>query len=167
MNAPTQTFPPIQYPQSTINMPTQVLTSPQATAITSQNVPNGCVSSIIGRSGEDRYVTAVINSNIQMYAIFDGHGGKIVAEYLRDNLPIALARALLGINFNDVNTVKTIITNTFIEFDRNMFHLKMKSGSTAIVALYFNKIVYLINLGDALAVIFDNNRRIIAETHDH
>ena len=170
-------------PGQSITMPTQISTSPNCQAqtspqpnigmprpahvSTSQEIPNGCVTSIIGRSGEDRYVNARLNGNIQMYGVFDGHGGRTVAEYLRDNLPQALAEALMNVNFTDENAVRTAVTNAYIGFDMRMFNQGMRSGSTAIVALYMQPSLYLINLGDARAVVFDNNLQILAQTRDH
>lgn len=140
---------------------------PRASAITSQNVQNGCVISHIGRSGEDRYVTATLNGNIQMYGVFDGHGGRDVADYLRDNLPQTIAESLINVNFSDENAVRFAITNTYIEFDKRMFIQGLRSGSTAIIVLYQPGILYLVNLGDARAVVFTNNGQILAETRDH
>jgi serine/threonine protein phosphatase PrpC len=173
-------LPPIQFQSSVqgfqptntqipvpINGRTQIPSSLQPTAITSQNISNGCVTSIIGRSGEDRYVTAILNGNIEMYGVFDGHGGYGVAAHLRDNLPMAIARAISGINFNDENDIKNRITNAYIIFDRDMYNSVLVSGSTAVVALYSNGILYLINLGDSRAIVFNNNGTIIGQTHDH
>ncbi|CAN5793410.1 hypothetical protein BH23THE1_BH23THE1_33520 [soil metagenome] len=169
-----------------VTMPTQASTSPASlfssdqcspqfnaavpkhvNVQTSDYIQNGCIISYVGRSGEDRYITAKLNEHIQMYAVFDGHGGKNISSHLKMFLPQALAEALINVNFNDEHSVRYALTNAYIKFDQKMFNAQMRSGSTAIVSLYSNNILYLVNLGDARAVVFDNLGKILAETHDH
>lgn len=151
---------------NSIVMPTQNQGSPQHTVISSQEVQNGCVTSYTGRSGEDRYVTALLNGNIKMLAVFDGHGGYSVANYLRDNLPNKLAQVLLNINFNDQVAISQAITSACIEIDKEMFDQGLESGSTAIIALYSDSLLYLINIGDSRAVVFNQQGQVIVETRD-
>ncbi len=169
----------IPEPLSVISMPGQVSTSPTFAAQASPQpsisfsqakatiIQNNYVKSIIGRSGEDRHITAILNEFIQMYGVFDGHAGKEVSDYLVNNLPQAFAQFLLNVNFSDEITVKNAITNAYIDLDKKMFEQKMKAGSTAVVALYLSGILYLVNLGDSRAVLFTNNGKILLETQDH
>jgi hypothetical protein len=157
--SPSATLPPMM-------MPVQIQGSPQYSAISSQEVRNGCVTSYVGRSGEDRYVTALLNGQIQLLAVFDGHGGNSVANYLRDNLPNKFAQALANVNFNDENAVSRAITNACIELDREMYNQKLQAGSTAIIALYSNNLLYLVNIGDSRAVVFNPQGQVLLETRD-
>jgi protein phosphatase 1L len=165
-----------------IVMPQQVSTSPSLIAFSPQASPqpnnifsqataviveNKYVKSVIGRSGEDRYVTAILNNTVNMYGVFDGHAGKEVSEYLMNNLPQALAQFLLNVNFADELAVKNAITNAYVDIDKKMFGLQLRAGSTAVVALYFSGILYLINLGDSRAIVFTGEGNIMLETQDH
>lgn len=173
---------PIPEPLSGITMPRQASTSPSPqnyaaqaspqpniafTQATVSIVQNNCVKSYIGRSGEDRHVTAILNEFIQMYGVFDGHAGKEVSEYLLNNLPQALSHFLLNINFTDEVAVKNAITNAYIELDKKMLEQQLKSGSTAVVVLYSLGVLYLINLGDSRSILFTNEGKILYETRDH
>lgn len=41
-----------------------------------ENSINDCVKYIIGQDNEDRYKLAILDGDIQMYAVYDDHGGK-------------------------------------------------------------------------------------------
>jgi serine/threonine protein phosphatase PrpC len=131
------------------------------------NIPNGCVKYIIGRADEDRYNLAVLNKDIQMYAIYDGHGGKGVSDYLRDHLPEKLAAALLDVDFNNEELMKKIITDVFIGIDAEMIKLGTYVGSTANVVLRKGSKLYLANIADSRAMIYDPNGQVLLETVDH
>lgn len=132
---------------------------------------SGCSFYQIGRSDEDRHLIAVLNNNIVMYAVFDGHGGKQVSDWLKANLPARIAQNLIGVDFNNDEAMDDMIRNTYFQVDREMFDnlggMKLGAGSTAVVALSSGIRTYLINLGDARAIIFNGKGKIIQETKDH
>lgn len=131
------------------------------------NIPNGCLKYIIGRADEDRSTLAVLNGDIQMYAIYDGHAGKGVADYLKQNLASKLAYHLLNVDFNDQQLIKEIINKVYIDVDRKMYDLHLNSGSTANVVLRKGNRLYVINIADSRAIIFNSEGRLLLETVDH
>ncbi len=125
------------------------------------------------RSFEDRYQAMKIGP-LRYYAIFDGHAGSYkmgpdhVADYAVENLHKRLASNLAGINLNDEALVKEIITNTFINFDREMYNLGKLYGTTCTVILIdeLRNKIYQINLGDSKSIILGVNG-IISATKNH
>lgn len=120
----------------------------------------------IGRAGEDRYCSLKL-PNLELYAVFDGHGGSEVSEFLRATLPYRLLSKLQQIDLTDPCAVKRTIVSAFLETDGEIAELKCKSGSTAVVALILSDIIYLVNLGDSRGVIFNNRGEIYLRTSDH
>lgn len=99
-----------------------------------------------------------------LYAIFDGHGGATLASDLRQKLPLAiLSRLRSGM---EIQHVKNLITQVFLEQDLR-YQNYTEMGSTAILALKFKNILYLINLGDSRGVVFDSSGTIRLQTRDH
>jgi serine/threonine protein phosphatase PrpC len=139
----------------------------EATVKILDNIPNGCLKYIIGRADEDRSTIALLNGDIQMYAIYDGHAGKDVADYLKVNLAPKLAYHLLNIDFNDQQLIKQIINKVYIDIDRQMNDLHLNSGSTANAVLRKGNRLYIINIADSRAIIFNLEGRLLLETIDH
>lgn len=129
------------------------------------------VKYIIGRADEDRYNITLLNEDIQMYGIYDGHSGEKIADYLRDNLPERLTVALLNIDFDDEQVMKKIITSVFIEFDTEIYQerlkLQLRGGSTANVVLRKGNKMYIANIADSRAIIFNSDGQVVLETVDH
>ena len=139
----------------------------EATVQVLDSIPNGCIKYIIGRADEDRSTLALLNDNILMYAIYDGHAGKGVANYLKANLASKLAYRLLNIDFNNEQLVKEVINAAYIDIDRKMYDLHLNSGSTANVVLRKDNRLYIINIADSRAIIFNSDGRLLLETVDH
>lgn len=158
----------VQYDITTnrIFPPDNVIVQRTSTVERLNTPPNGCVKYIIGRANEDRFNIALLNGDIQMYAVYDGHAGDTVADYLRDNLPEKFATALLNIDFNDEDAMKQIITDVFIDIDTEMHQLHLTSGSTGNVALRKGNKLYISNVADSRAIIFNSNN-LLFETLDH
>lgn len=135
------------------------------------NLPNGCVSYKIGRADEDRYDIAMLGNEIMMYAVYDGHGGKTVADYLKQNFAEEMARALENINLNDDEEWKSAIENTFIKVDQDLFNILGKyssPGSTATIVFKYRNKLYIANVGDSRAIVFDSiTKNILYESPDH
>ena len=139
----------------------------EATVQVLDTIPNGCLKYIIGRADEDRSTLALLNGNIQMYAIYDGHGGKCVADYLKTNLASKLAYRLLNVDFNNQQLVKEVINKAYIDIDRKMYDLHLTSGSTANVVLRKDNRLYIINIADSRAIIYNSDNQLLLETVDH
>ena len=110
---------------------------------------------------EDRYIIAS-QGTWQLYGVFDGHGGKWVAETLRDHFPDIIFKHLPDLKL------------AFEEMDSLLFKLylstadKEDAGSTATIFLYDikTKQYWLAWIGDTKAMIF-NNKKVINRTIDH
>lgn len=114
----------------------------------------GSVFYRVGRSNEDRYKLSLINDDIRMYAVFDGHGGSATANYLRDYLDHYLALAFTGINPDDPEQVKKALNATFLTVDKKMLDLEFFDGSTAAIVLVTPRHIYLVSTGDSRAIIY-------------
>jgi serine/threonine protein phosphatase PrpC len=97
---------------------------------------------------------------VNIYGIFDGHGGDYVSNYLAKNLPDTLTNPKILYPIK-----KTFCTNLYKYF-QNELKLKhhkdaFSTGSTALVAIHFicNDTHYLnvLNVGDSRGIICRNN----------
>jgi len=87
------------------------------------------------------------NHKMSLFAIFDGHGGKEVSEYLQKNFHEILKKNILKSNFKIENS----IGDSFLEIDsilKQTNNFKM-TGSTATIILIDNNIIYCGNVGDS------------------
>lgn len=121
---------------------------------------------IIGRANEDRFTLATLNDTIQMYGVYDGHGGKLVPEYLVENLSTKFADAFVDVNFADEEQIKKIIEEVFIQVDETI-DKDTRSGATCTVAFRNGNKLYVANVGDSRAIIFDSEGKVLLETPDH
>lgn len=125
------------------------------------------------RAHEDRYQVAQIGP-LLYFAVFDGHGGahqmsyKHVGDVCVRELHELLSQNLEGVDYNNINTVQTIIINTFIELDTCMHKDRFLYGSTCTMILVDieRNLLYQVNLGDSRSIIFCDNQ-ILAATVDH
>ena len=87
------------------------------------------------------------NHSISLFAIFDGHNGKFVSEYLNENLPKILYSQ---IEKNEYQIEKSI-NETFEEINKNLETIPnaKEIGSTATIIIIDNNILYCANVGDS------------------
>jgi len=118
---------------------------------------------------EDTYMVATYN-HLELFSIFDGHGGIEVVSFVSRHLAEALlppfeSREKSG---SSIDQLKIIIDNVFKELDKAMFDAKMFSGCCALVAIFDHKSneIYVINLGDSKGILFDDSRQLILETSE-
>ena len=143
---------------------------------------------LIRNYNEDR-VSIIINMNkpknysidlkgkwpkVSFFAIYDGHGGKNCAEYLRDNLHKFICN---DINFP--NNIEEAIRNGFKEAENDFINnyalskinnnnINDRSGSCAVIVLIVENKVYIANVGDSRAIMSTNNGKKLREvTIDH
>ena len=90
--------------------------------------------------------------NLSLFALFDGHGGKDVAEYLKNNIGDVLIKIIReSEEFNLIDIIKkTIVT---IDKDIEKLPNVKECGSTGTIILIDNDIVYCANVGDSKAYI--------------
>jgi protein phosphatase 2C len=106
-------------------------------------------------------------AQVNLYAIFDGHGGSTVSKYVHDNLP------LLFLSKNCIYPLKPKQINEFfgkVQTDLETKKYSEHMGTTAILLMTYtvNGIDYMniCNLGDCRAVLCRNNFGIPL-TKDH
>ena len=148
---------------------------------------NGCCLSIQGnrKTMEDSHIYEKYcrsNCIVEMYGVFDGHGGTETSYILKNKFPQYIIKNLENVDIKNISYVKQLLCNIFIDFDQWLFSKKDeldKSGSTAIICLVIQHIngdlsreynIYLINLGDSrgiIAVHQNNNFQILLESLDH
>lgn len=104
-----------------------------------------------------------------LYAIYDGHGGKYVSKYLSRVIPLNLMRAESVLPFKPKLITKyySLIHNDLV---KNYRKEATEMGSTALVIFHFFKnnkqYINVINLGDCRAIICSNDIAIPL-TNDH
>jgi len=123
---------------------------------------------------EDAHIIFCIN-DWNVYAVFDGHGGDSISEWLRENISKMLW-PILSIETSP-NVMMNMLKKTIIRMDKNLFYTNKKpsgtftgleEGSTLIVLLFntIKKHAYTINIGDSSACIFKSDA-IVFCTKDH
>ena len=106
---------------------------------------------------EDTILNKVImidNKEAFLFAVFDGHGGAYVSNYLKDNFERFFS---FNISIEDslINTFE-IIEGNLIDQERKSTSYEMKlTGSCALVAVIFNNEIVIANLGDSKAIIIE------------
>lgn len=113
---------------------------------------------------------------INLFGVFDGHGGSCVSKYLKNNLPDYF---LMKSKNNLIKNKKQFVCHINEVYNFLQNNLKMKHpkaveycGSTACVCLINidekNKNnLWIINVGDSRAVLCDKNGTAVALTSDH
>ena len=134
--------------------------------------------SIKGRrnQNEDKH-TIIINgdgrnkniASINLFAIYDGHGGKQISNFLQNNLPYYFVnkKVLYPLNKKYVSTVYSHIQKVL----RTKYYTQAHhSGSTAVVVSYFTKngkkYLNIVNLGDSRCILCRDDLAV-ALTVDH
>jgi protein phosphatase 1L len=126
------------------------------------------VSHSIGRRGEmeDAHLAACFklegqDNPVQLFGVFDGHGGKEAAEYVRDHLTDTLQSTLYKFlrEFQTDKFTNTVVWNalkmTFVTLNEQFkteYPLSAK-GTTATVAMILNGQLWTANVGDSRTIL--------------
>ena len=131
-------------------------------------------SSILGPrdSMEDTYAIAKLSDNCEFYGVFDGHGGWEISVLLKDILPKKIIDLLENdktFDYTDLTIVTNLVRKVCRDIGNEIFELENwnRIGSTAVFVLRFDKYVYVVNIGDSTAVIFDEQHKIVYKTKNH
>jgi serine/threonine protein phosphatase PrpC len=125
---------------------------------------------IINLDGSD-----VNMKNINIFAIFDGHGGKDVAKYIKKNIPQFFTRKHMNYDTNNQEKFKKYIEKVYDHVQNNL-ERKYKNtsytiGSTALLSIFYkNKktIKYnVINVGDSRSVKCNKDLIAVPLSIDH
>lgn len=135
-------------------------------------------------SNEDQHIN-VLNLNnvnkkihpINFVGVFDGHGGKLVSKYLKENLPKYILKKS---NINIYQEKNQVVTKFFGKLYDKMQEKLMKDhpiavkrcGSTALCGVHYldrnnNPKLWMINVGDSRAVLCNYKDCTISLTKDH
>lgn len=93
------------------------------------------------------------DSPISFYGVFDGHGGKCAAQFVRDNLPrIIIEDADFPLE------LEKVVMRSFVETDAAFaktcsLESALSSGTTALTAMIFGRSLLVANAGDCRAVL--------------
>ncbi|KAL6973976.1 protein-serine,threonine phosphatase [Sarracenia purpurea var. burkii] len=96
---------------------------------------------------------------ISFYGVFDGHGGKGAAHFVRDHLPRVIVE-----DADFPLELEKVVTRSFVETDAAFakscsIESALSSGTTALTAMIFGRSLLVANAGDCRAVL---SRRGIA-----
>lgn len=114
-------------------------------------------------------------NNINYFAVYDGHGGKQVSKYLKENLSNYFTSKYKNYNIENINKFKSYVNKVYdhiqtkLETKFKVFSYNV--GSTALNIIFYksnNKIKYYINnVGDCRCVKCNKNNIAIPLTKDH
>lgn len=130
---------------------------------------NSCIGNIRDSnedviSIEKIYLNNNLNDYCYFFGIFDGHGGKGCANYLKNNLPKNIKEfSTLGVKIAIDITEENFKTNEAID---EKGEIKDSSGSCGIILLIKDKKCIIANIGDSRLVIF-KNKNVEFSTMDH
>tara|TARA_B110000908_G_scaffold122496_1_gene143667 strand:+ start:1431 stop:2231 length:801 start_codon:yes stop_codon:yes gene_type:complete len=116
------------------------------------------------------------NAKVCYLSVYDGHGGKLVSNYLKKNLPKFFISKNLEKIYNDRNKSIRYFKKVFNLVESNLEKEHPKAvfycGSTSCNAIIFNqknqKIgMWVINVGDSRAILCDKNGMSKSLSEDH
>ncbi|KAK7330002.1 hypothetical protein VNO77_24186 [Canavalia gladiata] len=90
---------------------------------------------------------------ISFYGVFDGHGGKSAAQFVRDHLPRVIVE-----DADFPMKLEKVVTRSFLETDVKFarscsIESSLSSGTTALTAIIFGRSLLVANAGDCRAVL--------------
>lgn len=106
------------------------------------------------------------------FAVYDGHGGSLCADFLRDNLHNYIIKDKLFPD-NPAEAIKNGFSKAENDFIYNYalskeINLLDRSGSCAVITLIVDDTLYIANVGDSRAVLSKNNGENVSSiTVDH
>ena len=116
---------------------------------------------------EDTHVAFLVKDDpnrAMVFGVFDGHGGKEVAEFCKENIEPILLKKLASTN----RDYELALKQTFFELDdkvKTQEYADM-TGTTAVVVLITKDTIYCSNSGDNRAVLCRDGKAV-ALSYDH
>eukprot|EP00042_Codosiga_hollandica_P045668 m.467941 g.467941 ORF g.467941 m.467941 type:complete len:337 (+) comp57069_c0_seq2:321-1331(+) len=116
---------------------------------------------------EDRVVSFHLYNDVHLVAVFDGHGGSSVADYLSTNIARVVFR-----HFRESRGAgyAHILTKSLSQMEKHLTNNQdqyMKTGSTATLALISPRRITIAYLGDTRAYAIEGHNSIHQLTTDH
>ncbi|KAJ9163015.1 hypothetical protein P3X46_022737 [Hevea brasiliensis] len=108
-----------------------------------------CISDLAKKFGYN----LLREESVSFYGVFDGHGGKSAAHFVRDHLPrVIVEDADLALELEKVFARSFIETDTAFA-ETCSLESSLSSGTTAITAMIFGRSLLVANAGDCRAVL--------------
>ncbi|KAJ7957467.1 Phosphatase 2C family protein [Quillaja saponaria] len=108
-----------------------------------------CIGDLAKKFGYD-----ILNGEaVSFYGVFDGHGGKSAAQFVRDHLPRIIVE-----DADFPLELEKVVTRSFMETDAAFaktcsLESSQSSGTTALTAMIFGRSLLVANAGDCRAVL--------------
>ena len=134
-----------------------------------------------GYKNEDRVYTGYrdinidnINKKVLLFAVFDGHGGDEVSTFCLDSISILFK--ILDEEPSMKVDVETGVNNSFNQFFEYLYTTLKENtetfnsnrcGSTAVIGIIIDNVVYVANAGDSKCIIIENNDTPIEVSTEH
>lgn len=103
------------------------------------------------------------------FAIYDGHGGRLAAEYAQKHLHMNVLLAGLPRELLDVKAAKKAIIDGFRKTDESLLQESAaggwQDGATAVCVWVIGQTVFVANIGDAKAVVARSSTADGSESH--
>ena len=117
---------------------------------------------------EDAHITQAVDipdSYGQLFGVFDGHGGKEVADYARENFKKEFIK---NGNFK-AGDYKKALYETFMSLDKALQgeSFALDTGCTACVVFITKDRIFCANAGDSRAVLCQTGNRPVGLSDDH
>jgi serine/threonine protein phosphatase PrpC len=110
--------------------------------------------------------TYIEDTPLSVFGVYDGHSTKLIAELLANRLDeyiLLRLKARYEILPAIKDAFKQIESEVMMELEKH----KPRGGSTALCAVFYNKSLYIANVGDSRAVLFQRNGFIsLSAIHD-
>jgi serine/threonine protein phosphatase PrpC len=110
-------------------------------------------------------------NSINLFAVFDGHGGKKVSKYLKNKLPLYFINKTEKNMFKKNSTLTKYVTKVYnlLQDDLKENHPRAAeySGSTACVGIQTESNLWIINVGDSRAILCNSNGEAVQLSVDH
>ncbi|XP_015932391.1 probable protein phosphatase 2C 27 [Arachis duranensis] len=109
-----------------------------------------CIGDMAKRFGYNNNLLS--EEAVSFYGVFDGHGGKSAAQFVRDHLPRIIVEDA-GFPLE----LEKVVTKSFLDTDAELktYSLEscLSSGTTALTAIIFGRSLLVANAGDCRAVL--------------
>ncbi|KAJ4792584.1 Protein phosphatase 2C family protein [Rhynchospora pubera] len=108
-----------------------------------------CIYDLAKNYGYD----SIVEETISFYGVFDGHGGKDAAHFVRDNLPRVIVE-----DADFPLDLEKVVRRSFVQTDTQFaktcsLQSALPSGTTALTAMIFGRSLLVANAGDCRAVL--------------
>ncbi|XP_043722985.1 probable protein phosphatase 2C 27 isoform X2 [Telopea speciosissima] len=108
-----------------------------------------CISDLAKKFGYD----VLDREAVSFFGVFDGHGGKGAAQFVRDNLPRVIVE-----DADFPLELEKVVMRSFMETDAEFarkcsLQSALSSGTTALTAMIFGRSLLVANAGDCRAVL--------------